>query len=98
MKARWSKRTGGWFIFRTSMYPAIRPIACNESAVGERAQADMDAQAFFPSVLNDSLEGYRVVLITEPKLPAWAKALGADSVQVHSSVGNRQWVLLRSDR
>ena len=69
-----------------------------ESAVGERAQADMDAQAFFRSVLNDSLEGYRVALITEPKLPAWAKALGADSVQVHSSVGNRQWVLVRSDR
>jgi hypothetical protein len=69
-----------------------------ESAVGERAQADMDAQAFFRSVLNDSLEGYRVALITEPKLPAWAKALGADSVQVHSSVGNRQWVLVRSNR
>jgi hypothetical protein len=69
-----------------------------EPAVGERAQADMDAQAFFGSVLNDSLEGYRVALITEPKLPAWAKALGADSVQVHSSVGNRQWVLVRSDR
>ena len=69
-----------------------------ESAVRERAQADMDAQAFFRSVLNDSLEGYRVALITEPKLPAWAKALGAGSVQVHLSVGNRQWVLLRSDR
>ena len=69
-----------------------------ESAVGERAQADMDAQAFYRSVLNDSLEGYRVGLITEPKLPAWAKALGADPVQVHASVGNRQWVLVRSDR
>jgi len=49
-------------------------------------------------VLNDSLEGYRVALIAEPKLPAWAKALGADPVQVHASVGNRHWVLVRSDR
>ena len=53
---------------------------------------------FSRSVLNDSLEGYRVVLITEPKLPAWAKALGADPVQVHASVGNRQSVFVRSDR
>ena len=69
-----------------------------EPAVGERAQADMDAQAFFGSVLNDSLEGYRVALIAEPKLPAWAEALGAEPVQVHSSVGNRQWILVRSER
>ena len=68
-----------------------------EAAVGERAQADMDAQAFFGSVLNDSLEGYRVALIAEPRLPAWAEALGADPVQVHLSVGNRQWILVRSD-
>jgi len=69
-----------------------------EPAVGERAQADMDAQAFFGSVLNDSLEGYRVALIAEPRLPAWAEALGAKPVQVHSSVGNRQWILVRSER
>jgi hypothetical protein len=69
-----------------------------EPAVGERAQADMDAQAFFGSVLNDSLEGYRVALIAEPRLSAWAEALGAEPVQVHSSVGNRQWILVRSER
>ena len=69
-----------------------------ESTVGERAQADTDAQEFFRSVLNDSLEGYEVALIAEPKLPAWAAALGAEPVQVHASVGNRQWILVRSER
>ncbi len=69
-----------------------------EPAVGKRAQTDADAQAFFRSVLSDSLEGYEVALVAEPKIPAWAEALGAKPVQVHSSVGNRQWILLRSDR
>jgi hypothetical protein len=41
-----------------------------EAAVGKRAQADMDAQVFFRSVLNNAL----------------------------ASVGNRQWILVRSDR
>jgi len=68
------------------------------SAVAERAQADMDAQVFFRSVLDDSLEGYEVALVAGPKLPAWAEALGAEPVQVHASVGNRQWVLVRTDR
>jgi hypothetical protein len=69
-----------------------------ESAVGERAQANMDARAFFRSVLSDSLEGYKVALVAGPKLPVWAEALGAEPVQVHASVGNRQWILVRSDR
>jgi hypothetical protein len=69
-----------------------------ESAVGERAKTDTDAQSFFRSVLSDSLEGYELAFVAEPKLPTWAKALGAEPVQVHASVGNRQWILRRSDR
>ena len=69
-----------------------------EAAVGKRAQANMDAQVFFRSVLNNALEGYRVAFIAEPTIPAWAEALGAAPVQVHASVGNRQWILVRSDR
>ena len=68
------------------------------ASVRARSACGLFVQAFSRSVLNDSLEGYRVVLITEPKLPAWAKALGADPVQVHASVGNRQSVFVRSDR
>ncbi|MGB5413433.1 MAG: hypothetical protein WBN01_02215, partial [Polyangiales bacterium] len=67
------------------------------AAVGERFQSDTDAQAFFRAVLSDSLDGYEVVFIGEPKLPSWAKALGAQPVQVHASVGNRQWILRRSN-
>ena len=66
------------------------------AAVGQRFQSDTDARAFFSSVLSDSLDGYDVVFIAEPKLPAWAKTLGAQPVQVHASVGNRQWILRRS--
>jgi hypothetical protein len=69
-----------------------------ESAVGKRTQADMDAQVFFRSVLNDSLEGYEVALVAVPRLPAWAAMLRAEPVDVHASVGNRQWILVRSDR
>jgi len=67
------------------------------AAVGERFQSDTDAQAFFRAVLSDSLDGYEVVFIAEPQLPSWAKALGAQPVQVHASVGNRQWILRRSN-
>jgi hypothetical protein len=67
------------------------------AAVGQRFQSDMDAQTFFRSVLSDSLDGYEVVFIAEPKLPAWAERLGAKPVRVHASVGNRQWILRRSD-
>jgi len=66
------------------------------AAVGQRFQSDTDAKAFFSSALSDSLDGYEVVFIAEPKLPAWAKTLGAQPVQVHASVGNRQWILRRS--
>ncbi len=66
------------------------------AAVGQRFQSDTDAQAFFSSALSDSLDGYEVVFIAEPKLPHWAKTLGAEPVQVHASVGNRQWILRRS--
>jgi hypothetical protein len=66
--------------------------------VAARQHADADAQAFFRSVLNDSLEGYEVAFVAEPKLPAWAEMIGAEPVEVHASVGNRQWILVRSDR
>ena len=59
-------------------------------------QADRDAQTFFESILDDSLNGYEVVSIVEPVMPAWAIALGLQPVQVHQSVGNRQWILERT--
>jgi hypothetical protein len=68
-----------------------------ESAVGERSQADIDARTFFQSVLSDSLQGYEVVRVVGPALHPWAEALGAEPVRVHASVGNRQWILVRSD-
>ena len=68
-----------------------------QAAVGERHQADTDAQAFFRSALNNSLGGYEVVFVAGPQLPDWAEMLGAQPVQVHASVGNRQWILRRSD-
>jgi hypothetical protein len=68
-----------------------------ESAVGERSQADMDARTFFQSALSDSLQGYEVVRVVGPTLQPWAEALGAEPVRVHASVGNRQWILVRSD-
>ena len=69
-----------------------------EPTIYARAQEDTDAQAFFQSVLSDSLEGYEVAFIAEPKLPFWAEVLGAEPAEVHASVGNRQWILVRSDR
>lgn len=78
--------------------PRQLPEGMAESAVWERARADVGARAFFESVLNDSLEGYEVTLVLGPKLHPWAETLGAEPVQVHASVGNRQWVLVRSDQ
>jgi hypothetical protein len=67
-------------------------------AVLAQRQQDEDAQNFFRAILNDALNGYEVALIAEPKLPAWAEALSLQPVQVHASVGNRQWILRRADR
>ena len=58
---------------------------------------DDDAQRFFRAVMNDALNGYEVALIAEPKLPAWAKAIGLEPVQVHASVGYGVHILRRSD-
>ena len=60
-------------------------------------QADEDAREFFRAVINDALNGYEVAWIAAPKLPAWANALGMQPVQLHASVGDRQWILRRSD-
>jgi hypothetical protein len=62
-----------------------------------RIQADADAQNFFRAVIADALNGYEVAWIAAPKLPTWASALGMQPVQVHASVGDRQWILRRSD-
>ncbi len=67
-------------------------------AVLAQHQQDEDAQNFFRAILNDALNGYEVALIAEPRLPAWAEALSLQPVQVHASVGNRQWILRRADR
>jgi hypothetical protein len=76
--------------------PRALPEGMAESTVGERAQADIDARVFFQSVLSDSLEGYEVVRVVGPTLHPWAETLGAEPVEVHASVGNRQWILVRS--
>jgi hypothetical protein len=47
--------------------------------------------------MNDALNGYEVALIAEPKLPAWANAIGLEPVQVHASVGYGVRILRRSD-
>jgi len=69
-----------------------------EPAAAARQRADEDAQAFFRSVLDDSLEGYDIAFVAGPELPAWARAFGAEPIRIPGSVGNRQWVLVRSDR
>jgi len=69
-----------------------------ESNMWKRAQADDDAREFFQSIRDDTLNGYEVRLVAEPTLPTWATALGLQPVQVHQSVGNRQWVLVRTAR
>ncbi len=75
---------------------ALETGEANPSVLAER-QADRDAQSFFRAVMNDSLNGYEVVLVAEPKLPDWASSLGLQPVQVHESVGNRQRILRRAD-
>jgi len=62
-----------------------------------RSQADDDAQEFFRAVIANALNGYEVAWIAAPELPTWANALGMQPVQVHASVGDRQWILRRSD-
>jgi hypothetical protein len=67
-----------------------------ESAVLARQKADADAQRFFAAISSDALNGYEVAFVAEPRLPTWATKLGLQPVQVHASVGNRQWILRRT--
>ncbi len=76
----------------------VLPEGKAASTVHELAQSDTDAQRFFRSALDGSLEGYQVAMVAEPRLPPWAVALGAEPVVVHSSVGKRVWVLAREER
>jgi hypothetical protein len=75
-----------------------RPLGEGEKlqAVHARRQTDEDAREFFRAALNDALNGYEVAFVAEPELPlaAW----GFQPVQVHASVGNRQWILRRVER
>jgi len=82
---------------RAHMPRPLRP-GMTSQAVRRRTQSDEDARAFFGAVLDDSLDGYEVVFVAKPALPAWARALGAEPVHVHESVGHWQWVLRRTDR
>jgi hypothetical protein len=69
-----------------------------ESNMWKRAQKDRNAREFFRAIHDDSLNGYQVLMIAEPRLPGWATALGLQPVQVHQSVGNRQWIVVRTER
>lgn len=75
----------------------LRPGMARQ-AVRKRRQADLDARAFFGSVLDDSLDDYEVIFVAKPSLPAWARALGAQPARVHESVGRWQWILRRANR
>jgi hypothetical protein len=67
-----------------------------ETAVLAQQKADSDARTFFSAILNDALNGYEVAFVAQPTLPQWATKLGLQPVQVHASVGNRQWILRRT--
>lgn len=63
-----------------------------------RSLSNSDAVAFFRAAVTDTLPGYRVVLRAEPRLPAWARLLGARPIRIHGSTGARLWVLARQNR
>lgn len=65
------------------------------SNITQRAQSDQDACDFFGAATSDTLTGYRLEFVAEPRLPSWAFALGARPVVVHGSTGRRLWVLVR---
>lgn len=84
----------------TAKHHLPRPLrpGMTHQVVRRRTQADSDARSFFGAALTDTLDGYQLVLLAKPTLPAWARALGAEPVHLHESVGHWQWVLRRTDR
>lgn len=85
------------FAAREFLLRATRSGAALPSVLSQK-QTDTDAQSFFGAALDDALNGYEVVWIAEPQLPSWATAWGLQPVQVHASVGYRQWILRRTER
>lgn len=67
------------------------------SAAMSGAAGDERARAFFQSAMADELQGYRLVLAAEPRLPGWAASLGAQPIRIHGSTGEVAWVLRRVD-
>jgi hypothetical protein len=66
------------------------------SGVVEVARQDQDAASFFAAALGGTLSGYRIALRARPRLPAWATALGAEPIRIHSCTAREVWVLERS--
>jgi hypothetical protein len=79
----------------------MQRFLAREHAAGVVAQPALtahgpgDGPAFFRAVAADRLPGYRLQRIFAPSLPSWARALGMTPAEVHTSVGNRIWVLAR---
>jgi len=72
------------------------PPGMKEREAFRMKQADADGQAFFRAVLDDSLDGYALVFVAGPTLPAWASTLGAEPVVIHGSTGSSSWVLRKT--
>ncbi len=68
-----------------------------QPAVVDRYRAGSDGEQFFTAVLNDELPHYRIVAVFAPKLPPWATALGARTIAVHGSTGQRIWLAARTE-
>lgn len=72
----------------------FRPCSGDARGFGSDAR-DEESRDFFCSAMADSLPGYRLAFVAEPAVPAWLRRLGLEPLELHGSVGSRQWILVR---
>lgn len=81
--------------FAAQFEPGDRRVGKRMQTVVERRLGDDDAAAHFKALLHDRLPGYKLVLRSLPRLPAWAVALGAKPAEIHGSTGVPMLVFAR---
>jgi hypothetical protein len=87
---------------RCPTWPRLRPAAGRSrrsgsaSAPNGRRRRPLATLAFVRAAVTDTLPGYRLCAVVEPRLPLGGGLLAPR--RIHASTGGRDWLLVRADR
>jgi hypothetical protein len=73
------------------------PLAAGEKTSKhiQRYLEDAEVVRMTEQATTGGLPGYDLALVAQPRLPAWARVLGLEPIEIHGSTGRPVWVLRR---